>query len=202
VESGWIASVAPAGVAVVFGGRPAALLALADRLLARGAEPAPPVAAKPAPPSLPVEEAADEEDAGADEGRPAGTIYAQLDALSPSEKMRVALSGNREERFALLRDTNKVLHVYVLRNPRMGLDEVQYAAKLTNLSPDALKFISEHPEWGQNATVCSAIVRNPKTPMTIAIRLLDRVPQSDLRTIARGGARQPIVQAARKKLNL
>jgi hypothetical protein len=30
---------------------------------------------------------------------------------------------------------------------------------------------------------------------------MDRVPVSELRVIAKGGARQPIVQAARKKLN-
>ena len=36
----------------------------------------------------------------------------------------------------------------------------------------------------------------------IAIRLLDRISMMDLRAIARGGARQPIVTAARKRLNL
>jgi hypothetical protein len=90
----------------------------------------------------------------------------------------------------------------VLRNPRIGLDEVQYAAKLASLSPEAVKFIAEHVDWGQNPTVCAALVRNPKTAPATAIKLLDRIPMTDLRLIAKGGARQQVVQAARRKLAL
>ena len=114
--------------------------------------------------------------------------------------MQLALSGGREERHHLLRDNNKVLHAYVLRNPRIGIDEVQAAAKLNSLSPEALKAISEHSEWGQNPVICAALVRNPKTPMAIALRLLPRVPLNDLRAIAKGAGRQQVVLAARKLL--
>jgi hypothetical protein len=88
----------------------------------------------------------------------------------------------------------------VLRNPRIGIDEVQAAAKLNSLSPEALKAISEHPEWGQSSVICAALVRNPKTPMAIALRLLSRVPLNDVRAIAKGAGRQQIVLAARKLL--
>src|SRR5213082_1673916 len=116
----------------------------------------------------------------------------------PQQKMLVAMQGGREERHHLLRDNNKVLHVYVLRNPRIGIEEVQAAAKLNSLSPEALKAISEHPEWGQSAVICTALVRNPRTPMAIALRLLPRLPLNDLRAIAKGAGRQQIVLAARK----
>jgi hypothetical protein len=131
---------------------------------------------------------------------PPASLSERLRTMSPSEKMQLALSGNRDERAALLRDNNKMLHVFVLKNPRIGLDEVQAAAKLPQLSPDALKQIAEHREWSVNSTVCSALVRNPKTPLPLALRLIDRVPVSDLRAIAKGGAREQVVHAARKKL--
>jgi hypothetical protein len=120
--------------------------------------------------------------------------------MNVTQKMQLALSGSREERMALFRDINKTLHVYVLRNPRIGLDEVQHAAKQSTLGPDALKLISEHREWGGNPAVVVALVRNPKTPLAIALKLLDKVPVADLRAIAKGGARDQLVQAARKKL--
>lgn len=102
----------------------------------------------------------------------------------------------------LLRDPNKLLHVHVLHNPRTTLDEAQTAAKMTSLSPDALKFISEHQEWKGNTTICTSLVRNPKTPMNIALKLLDKIPATELRAIAKSGAaRAPIVQAARKRIN-
>ena len=212
--TGWIASLVPGvGVGVLLGGVPPALAALALRLRPPAApDPAPTDA--DAPDADAIDDAADADapdadaDATAPEDHPAdapptpATVAQALDALTVTEKMRLALSGTREQRFALVRDINKILHVYVMRNPRTGLDEAQYASKLPNLSPEALKFISEHPQWALDTTVCGNLVRNPKTPSQIAIRLLDRVSPTDLRIIARGGARQPIVQAARKKLNL
>lgn len=185
------------GVAVLFQ-ELAPLQALAARVAA-GSAAAPGeqgAAARPAEPEPEV-------DVGTEEARPAtpGTLSARLQAMTVSEKMQLALSGDREARTFLLRDLNKTLHMYVLRNPRVGLDEVTYAAKLSTLSPDALKFIAEHKEWGHNPTVCAAIARNPKTPVPLVLRILPRVPHQEIRAIAKGNGRAPIVQAARKMLN-
>lgn len=186
VKASVAAVIAGVGVAVLLpGGVPGELQALAAGLRAR-AEAPPAVVAEP---SLPEPQ----------DGGPR-LLSERLKAMNVTQKMQLALAGGREERAALLRDVNKTLHVYVLRNPRIALDEVQHAAKQPTLSPDALKLIAEHREWGSNATVCSALVRNPKTPLPIALRLLDRIPASDLRAIAKGGARDQLVHAARKKL--
>ena len=167
-----VAAVVPGvGVAVMFEGVPTALSVLAER------------AREPA-----------------EERGPPGPLTERLKAMSPQEKMQLALSGSRDERTVLLRDNNKMIHLFVLKNPRIGLDEVQAAAKLPLLSPDALKMIAEHREWSGNPTVCTALVRNPKTPLPLALRLMDRVPMSDLRAIAKGGARDQVVNAARKKI--
>jgi hypothetical protein len=175
-----IAAVVPGhGVAVVFEGVPAGLEALAARLRAGEAPGKPDDDRKPAP----------------------GTVTERLKALTVTQKMSLALSCDRETRMALMRDTNKTLHLYVLKNPRLGLDEVQHAAKMATLSPDAIKVIAEHKEWGLNSTICTSLVRNPKTPTPLALRLLPRVPLSEVRAIAKGGARDAIVHAARKLVN-
>jgi hypothetical protein len=180
-----VAAVVPGvGVAVVLEGVPASLKELAAALRSDSLEDAP------------SEVAASAE---AEEAEPR-LLSERLKAMNVTQKMQLALSGSREERMALLRDINKTLHVYVLRNPRIGLDEVQHAAKQTTLGPDALKLISENREWGSNPTVCVALVRNPKTPLSIALKFLDKVPMADLRAIAKGGARDQLVQAARKKV--
>jgi hypothetical protein len=166
------------GVAVFFPAPPAALDALATRLRAPEPEPEP----------------------GAGDGVQHNSARQRLAELPVGQKMALALQGGREERFHLLRDSNKTLHAHVLRNPRIGLDEVQAAAKLPSLSPDALKAIADHPEWGQNASICTALVRNARTPMPVALRLLPRIPDREIRAIAKGAARQPIVDAARKML--
>jgi hypothetical protein len=124
----------------------------------------------------------------------------QKETLSIQEKMHLAMSGDRELRFQLLRDPNKQLHPLVLKNPRIGLEEVQWAAKLTTLNPEALKLIADHPEWGQNAGVAAALVRNPKTPIPVAVKLVSRLAAADLRALARSQGRPQIVQAAKRQL--
>lgn len=171
-----IAAVVPGvGVAVMFdGGAPEAVAALAEA----ARNPGPPAAEEPK----------------------SGNLFDRLKAMTVAEKMQLALSGSRDERIALLRDNMKTVHIFVLKNPRIGLDEVQAAAKNANLSPDALKMICEHREWSANPTLCTALVRNPKTPLPLALKLLDRVPVSDLRVLAKGGAREQLVHAARRKI--
>lgn len=149
------------------------------------------------PPMLEAEVVQEEEE---EEKGPPGPLSERLKKMTVNEKMQLALTGTRDERMALFRDTNKSLHIFVLKNPRIGLDEIQAAAKSPMVSPDALKMIAEHREWGSNAIVAASLVRNPKTPMPLAMRMLEKVPMSDLKQIAKGGARDQLVHAARKKL--
>ncbi len=191
------AAVPGVGVAVMFPKPPAQLAALAERLKA-----SPSASEAPAEPQ--VEEAPEDDVPETDEApepQAPTLMSAKLSAMSVSEKMQLALSGDREARAYLLRDTNKVLHGYVLRNPRIGLDEVLYAAKLSTLSADALKLIAEHRDWGVNVSVCTALARNPRMPVPLVLKLLPRLPHQELRAIAKGTGRAAIVQAARKLIN-
>ncbi len=132
--------------------------------------------------------------------RLAAPIVQKKEALSLQEKMAIAISCDRDLRFQLLRDGNKQLHPLVLKNPRIVLEEVMWAAKLPTLNPEALKLIADHPEWGQNPAVAAALVRNPRTPVPVAVRLMPRLAIGELRAIARSQGRPQIVQAAKKQL--
>lgn len=122
------------------------------------------------------------------------------ETLSLQEKLHLAASCDRELRFQLLRDPNKQLHLLVLKNPRLTLEEVQWAAKLSTLNPEALKVIAEHPEWGKSPAIAAALARNPKTPVPVAVRALAHVPVAELRAIARSQGRPQVVQAAKRRL--
>lgn len=196
VEASIAASIPGIGVAVLFLA-PAPIDELAHRLQSGGEQ-----GAEETEGEAPAEdEPAEDEPEPEPEHHPPGTMGARIRAMSVAEKMQLGLSGDRDARTHLFRDTNKSIHLYVLRNPRIGLDEVQAAAKMATLSPEAIKYIAEHKEWGHNAVVCAAIARNPKAPVPLVVRLLPRVPLQELRVIAKGTGRAPIVQAARKLIN-
>ena len=46
----------------------------------------------------------------------------------------------------------------------------------------------------------AALVRNPKTPIPLAVKLVSRLPASELKVIAKSQGRPQIVQAAKKIL--
>ncbi|HKA89676.1 MAG TPA: hypothetical protein VKE22_18555 [Haliangiales bacterium] len=116
-------------------------------------------------------------------------------------KIQLALHGNRDDRARILRDINKMLHPYVLRNPGFGLDEALAVAKMPTASPELLRQICERKEWAQRPDIAIALVLNPKVPAPTAIRLLDYVSPQELRQLAKGTRGRPEVQqAARKKV--
>jgi hypothetical protein len=118
-----------------------------------------------------------------------------------AEKIQRALHGTKDERAAILRDLNKTLHPYVLRNPGLQLDEVLAMSKMATLAPEVLKAIADKREWAQRPDIAIALVRNVKTPIPIALKLLDFVSAGDLRQLAKDTrTRDAIQHAARKKV--
>jgi hypothetical protein len=116
-------------------------------------------------------------------------------------KIQQALHGDKNQRAAILRENNRMLHSYVLRNPQIGIDEVAAIARMTTVSGDILTFIAGRREWAERPEVAIGLVRNPKTPVPLAIRMLDHVGQGELRQLAKQtGVRDAIARAARKKV--
>lgn len=137
-----------------------------------------------------------------DRSASADDLGARYRTMTQPEKMQAALHGSRELRGIIMRDSNRALHVMLLKNPHLRLDEVQAMARIPSLSPDAIVQISRHDTWSQDGTVCTNLVRNPKTPPPIAVSLMDRVPRAELRRLATGqGVREAIARAAAKRLS-
>jgi hypothetical protein len=152
----------------------------------------PPVAAEPSPVAPPPVAA---------EPPPAATVPARHDGLSRMEKVQKALHGTRDERNAILRDRDRTLHAFVLKNPQLDADDVVAIARNPQLAADLLQQVGDRKEWLQRPAVALALVRNPRTPPELAVRALEHVPIEAVRQLARGAGALPHVQAAaRKKL--
>jgi hypothetical protein len=118
-----------------------------------------------------------------------------------NEKIQMALHGNRDERQLILRDTNRLVHPYVLKNPNIGLDEVAAIARMPGVSPEVLKQVGERREWVSRPEIAIALVRNPTVPVPLALRALEHVSPADLRQLAKDTKTRPAIQsAARRKV--
>jgi hypothetical protein len=108
-----------------------------------------------------------------------------LAKMTIPQKIRLALLGNQEARNLLIHDPNKVIALAVIRNPRLSEDEVMMYAQLRSLPEDVFWAISKHRTWVKNYHVKLALVSNPKSPLALAIKLLDHLHDRDLQNISR-----------------
>jgi hypothetical protein len=127
--------------------------------------------------------------------------FARFDEATPAEKMHMAAHGNRDERLLAIRDRNRSLHIQVLRNPHLGLDEVAAIARMTSVDAGVLVAIAEKREWFGRPEIASALARNPRVPIPIAVRMVEHVAVAELRRLAKDmSVRAPVRQAAAKKV--
>lgn len=130
-----------------------------------------------------------------------GAVRASATGAALARKVQLALHGDKNQRTAILRESNRMLHGYVIRNAQVQLDEVVAIARMTTTSADVLTFIASRREWAERSEVAAALVRNPRTPVPLAIRLLDHVSPGELRQLAKQQSlREAIQRVARKKV--
>lgn len=111
------------------------------------------------------------------------SAYQKIVALNPAKKAVLAMKGGREERLILIRDSNKVVSMGVLKNPRITETEVEAIAKMRNVTDEVLRLLGSTREWVKNYTVIHSLVTNPKTPQSISTNFIKRLNSKDLKRI-------------------
>jgi hypothetical protein len=135
------------------------------------------------------------------EGQERESTLKKIAALTVAQRMALAMKGTREERAILIRDPNKIVGVAVLSSPKINEAEVETIAKMTSLSEELLRMIAFSRAWTKNYGVIHALVKNPKTPVAIAINFLSRLSEKDLRGIsANRNVSDALRITARKKI--
>jgi len=135
-----------------------------------------------------------------DEGGGKQTVWDRVRGLSQMEKLLLAVKADRSERALLLQDNDPRVLLSLLRNPRLTVDEVARIAKSSFLTFQVADAIAKTSQWMAGVEVRIALVRNPKTPPTIALAILPLLPDSEIRTIARTGTNMALKQAALRRL--
>jgi hypothetical protein len=121
--------------------------------------------------------------------------------MSPSQKIKLALTGAKDARGLLIRESSKIIALSVLDNPRITIGEVEFFCKSTNLSEDVIRKIGANAEWTRKNTIISALVSNPKTPVGISLPFVNRVTDRELGVLERSrNIPEAVRTAARNRL--
>jgi hypothetical protein len=109
--------------------------------------------------------------------------YQKIITLNAAAKAILAMKGGREERMILVRDTNKVVALAVLKNGRITEQEVESIAKMRNVTEEVLRSVGNSREWTKNYPVILALVTNPRTPQGVTTNFISRLTNRDLKAV-------------------
>jgi hypothetical protein len=104
--------------------------------------------------------------------------------LDMKGKLMTALKGSREERAILIRDPNRLVSAAVLGSPKITDAEVESISAMKSVSDEVLRQIGHHREWTKRYTVLNNLVRNPRTPIGIALSMVPRLNPRDIKSIS------------------
>lgn len=107
-----------------------------------------------------------------------------LSSLSIVERMKLAMKGTRAQRAVLIRDPNKLVASSVLSSPKLTETEVEAFARMGNVSEEVLRVIANNRAWTKNYTVVAALTKNPKTPQAVAMQLVQRLNDRDMKALS------------------
>lgn len=124
-------------------------------------------------------------DQSAVSGKKSLNLSQQIQKMNPAQKIKLALAGSKEARGMLIKESNKMVSLGVLENPRITIGEVEFFAKSQNLGEDVMRKIASNSEWSKKYSVAQALVFNPKTPAGLAVGFVNRMRDQDLALLER-----------------
>ena len=131
-------------------------------------------------------EAGDEEEASAaEEEEEYRSKYQMAQSMGVGEKIKMALTGDKEWRSILIKDSNKLVNGSVVKNPRITEPEILAISKSAIQNDEIIRVICHNKEWVKNYEIRKALVLNNKTPLPVALRFMGFLSEKDLGSMAK-----------------
>jgi hypothetical protein len=142
----------------------------------------------------------DEESAAPMEEGKRLTLSQKVMKMNIAEKIKLATKGNKEARGILIRDSNKLVSVAVIRSPRITDGEVLTQANNKTAQEEVLRIICGDREWTKMYPLRLALVKNPKVPQAIGMRFLATLRETDVKSLARDRNVPNVIQMMARKM--
>jgi hypothetical protein len=180
----------------------------ADFLASKGSPPvadtpaADPADPAPIPPGEDEEGDGEAEDAIDEEDEEFLSKYKLCQQMGVAEKIKIALTGDKEWRSLLIKDSNKLVSGAVVKNPRITEAEILAIAKSKIQNDEIVRLICMNKEWLKNYQIRKAMVENHKTPLPNALRLMTTLTEKDLAALAKSKNVSTVIATQARRLLL
>lgn len=128
--------------------------------------------------------------------------YQQAQAMGIGEKIKMAMTGDKEWRNILIKDANKLVSGAVVKNPRMTESEVLTVAKSAIQNDEIIRVICANKEWVKNPLIRKALAENSKTPLPAALRFVASLSEKDLSLLAKSKNISSVIASQARRILL
>jgi hypothetical protein len=134
--------------------------------------------------------------------------YQLSQQMGVGDKIKMALTGDKEWRNILLKDANKLVSGAVVKNPRITEGEILTIAKSNVQNDEIMRVICANKEWVKIYMIRKALVENHRTPLPVALRFMASLTEKDLAFLAKsknvstviaGQARRALISKNKRK---
>ncbi len=113
------------------------------------------------------------------------TKYQLSQQMGVSEKIKTAMTGDKEWRSILIKDSNKLVSGAAIKNPRITESEVLAIANSAVQNDEIIRVMCANKEWIKNYRIRKALVLNKRTPLPFALRQMATLSEKDIAAIAK-----------------
>jgi hypothetical protein len=124
-----------------------------------------------------------------------GSTIQKIARLSVGERVQLALKGNKDERFVLIRDGVKVVCNAVIDSPKVTDSEVEMFASMKNVNESVLRAIASKRKFIKSYAIIRILTSNPRCPIDISVPLLSHLLTLDLKYLS---ANKNVAETVRK----
>ena len=128
--------------------------------------------------------------------------YKMAQIMGIGEKIKMALTGDKEWRSILVKDANKLVSGGVIKNPRITDAEVLALIKSGIQNDEIMRLICANREWVKNYNIRKALITNNRTPVQHAMKFLDTMGEKDLASLAKSKNISSVISTMAKRILL
>jgi hypothetical protein len=118
-------------------------------------------------------------------GKQPESLFFRIQKMRVSERIALALKGDKEARALLIKDANKLVQLAVIGSPRISDPEVAAISKNRSVHDEVLRRIAASKAWLKKYEIRLNLVQNAKTPLPISMKLLITLNDKDLAALAK-----------------
>ncbi|HSA92378.1 MAG TPA: hypothetical protein VLE48_05150 [Terriglobales bacterium] len=108
----------------------------------------------------------------------------KISRLTVGLRVQLAMKGNKDERFILIRDGSKIVSSAVLQSPKLSDAEVETFAAMKNVQESVLRDIARNRKFMKSSVVIKNLVNNPRCPLDLSLTLMNHLNLADLKGLS------------------